>query len=249
MRRLAYRYRAGRGPCIVWLGGFKSDMMSTKVLALDTWAETLGQSLLRFDYSGHGESESERVGERFIDGTISRWLEDTLAMLALVEGPALLVGSSMGGWLALLAERALRAKGKAEQIKGMVLIAPAVDFTESLMWAQFTPEIRAEIEQNGVWYRPTGYAPDPCPITFRLILDGRNNLLFGAPLGVDCPIHILQGQQDPDVPWSHATTLMQHLPAAQATLTLIKDGDHRLSRPQDIEMLVQTVAQMAARLA
>eukprot|EP01037_Dinobryon_pediforme_P008165 gene8164-8249_t len=223
-------------------------MMSTKVLALDTWAEHSGQSLLRFDYSGHGASESGQVGERFIDGTISRWLEDSLAMLAVVQGPVLLVGSSMGGWLALLAEKALRVRGQANLIKGMVLIAPAVDFTETLMWPQFSPEIRAEIETKGVWYRPTPYAPEPCPITLKLIEDGRDNLLFGAPLAADCPIHILQGQQDPDVPWSHATTLMHHLPAAQATLTLVKDGDHRLSRAQDIDLLVTSVANMVAML-
>ena len=248
LRRIAYRLRQGGAPTLVWLGGFKSDMMSTKAQALDEWAAKSGFGFLRFDYSGHGESESATTGERFQDGTISRCLEDALAILALVQGPIILVGSSMGGWLSLLAEKSLRVKGMAGRIQGMVLIAPAVDFTQRLMWAQFSPAIRDEIEHNGVWYLPTPHAPNSWPITRALIEDGRTQLVFGAPLEVDCPVHILQGQQDPDVPWTHAMTLMEHLPAAQATLTLVKDGDHRLSRPQDIELLLSSVERMAQSL-
>jgi len=244
-RKIACRQLQGRGPCIVWLGGFKSDMQSTKALALEDWARAEGRAFLRFDYSGHGESESAMPGERFIDGTISRWLEDALAMFELTTQPLLLVGSSMGGWISLLAARDLAAKGQSKKLAGMVLIAPAVDFTQALMWPQFSPEIRAKIENEGVWYRETPYSSDPMPITRALIEDGRKNLLFGAPILPGCPVHIVQGQQDPDVPWPHAVTLMEHLPASAATLTLIKDGDHRLSRQQDIALLIRCLAEMA----
>ena len=247
-RRIAYRVRQGLAPTIIWLGGFKSDMKSTKVMALDSWAAEAGYGFLRFDYSGHGDSESSKEGERFIDGTISRWLEDVLAVLAFTSGSVILVGSSMGGWLSLLVEKNLRAQSMDGRIQGMVLIAPAVDFTQSLMWAQFSPAIRTEIEQNGVWYLPKPHAPNSWPITRALIEDGRTHLLFGTPLDIACPVHILQGQQDSDVPWTHAMTLMEHLPAAQATLTLVKDGDHRLSRPQDIDLIIRSVEGMAQSL-
>jgi pimeloyl-ACP methyl ester carboxylesterase len=148
----------------------------------------------------------------------------------------------MGGWVALLATARLKAEGRAPS--GLVLIAPAVDFTERLMWARFPEEIRQHIMQKGVWYRPSAYAPEPTPVTRALIEDGRRNLIFGAPFQVGCPVHILQGMRDPDVPWDHALKLVEHLPLDPVVVTMISDGDHRLSRPQDIERLIAAVAGM-----
>lgn len=243
IRRLAWLAEPGNGdaPRIIWLGGFRSDMRATKAEALAEWARAQGRPFLRFDYTGHGESEGH-----FEDATISVWLADVLAMIEAQGGPApILVGSSMGGWLALLAARALKAEGRT--LSGLVLIAPAVDFTEALMWAQFPQDIRDEIERTGHWLRPSAYAPEPYPITRALIEDGRRNLLFGAPIEPGCPVTILQGMQDEDVPWQHAMTLVEHLPADDVTLTLVRDGDHRLSRPQDIALLIAAVAAMAGR--
>ena len=243
IRRLAWLAEAGSDstPRIIWLGGFRSNMRATKAEALAGWARSKGRVLLRFDYTGHGESEGQ-----FEDATISVWLADVLAMIAAEGGPApILVGSSMGGWLALLAARALKAQGRT--LSGLVLIAPAVDFTETLMWAQFPEAIRDEIERTGQWLLRSAYAPEPSPITRALIEDGRQHLLFGAPIEPGCPVTILQGMQDEDVPWQHAMTLMEHLPADDVTLTFVRDGDHRLSRPQDIALLIAAVAAMAGR--
>lgn len=238
-RRLAYLKQAGTGPTVIWLGGFRSDMRATKAEALAAWAADAGRAFLRFDYSGHGESEGA-----FEDFVLSAWLADALAMAAVEGGERpLLVGSSMGGWIALLAALALKAKGAPAA--GLVLIAPAVDFTEDLMWASFTPEIRNEINASGRWLRPSAYSPEPYPITRALIEDGRRHLLFGRPVEPGCPVAILQGMMDPDVPWPHAMKLLEHLPADDVTLSLVKDGDHRLSREQDIALLVRTVAAMA----
>ena len=238
-RRIAVRVRDGAGPAVVWLGGFRSDMRATKAAALDAWAARAGRRMVRFDYSGHGESEG-----RFEDGTISDWLADAEAVLAAHAGAApILVGSSMGGWIACLAARARARRG--EGVGGMVLIAPALDFTEALMWGSFPPEIRETLEREGVWYRPTAYAPEPDPIRMRLIEDGRRHLLLGEALAPGSPVHILQGMDDPDVPYGHALRILERLPAEGTRLTLIKDGDHRLSRPQDIDLLVRTVEAMA----
>lgn len=235
-RELAYLKLAGQGPALVWLGGFRSDMSATKAGALADWAQREGRAFLRFDYTGHGLS-----GGRFEDATISVWLADTLAMIAAEAGPApVLVGSSMGGWLALLAARALKAKGAA--LSGLVLIAPAVDFTEDLMWASMAEAVRTEIMAKGQWLRPSAYSPEPYPITRALIEDGRRHRLFGAPIEPGCPVTILQGMADPDVPWQHAMKLAEHLPADDVTLTLIKDGDHRLSRDSDIALLIRAVS-------
>ena len=244
--RLAFRKRPALQaqpikPGIVWLGGFKSDMLSTKAARLDEFAAAEGRSCLRFDYSGHGESEG-----RFEEGTISRWTQESLAMIrAQTQGPQILVGSSMGGWIALLAARAMGAQEAAERLAGLVLIAPAVDFTESLMWAQMPPAIRQEIETKGVWLRESAYSPEPTPITRALIEDGRRNLMFDSTIDAHAPVHILQGMQDPDVPWSHAMKLVEHLAGDCVTLSLIKDGDHRLSREEDIQALITAVANIA----
>jgi pimeloyl-ACP methyl ester carboxylesterase len=241
-RQIAVRMREGAGPGLVWLGGFKSDMGGTKAVALDLWAEAHGRACLRFDYSGHGES-----GGRFVDGTISRWLEESLAVFTTCcVGPQILVGSSMGGWIALLLARELRRSARpaaAATIAGLVLIAPAVDFTEALMWKRFPEEIKREIETTGVWERPSQYSAEPYQITKGLIEDGRHNLLLGGLIETGCPVRILQGVQDPDVPWDHAVELVSRLAQDDVVLTLVKDGDHRLSRPEDIERLLAAVAE------
>ena len=240
---IAFRRRAGNPsrPGVIWLGGFKSDMDSTKAVALDNWAAQENRSFLRFDYSGHGRSAG-----RFEDGTIGSWLADASAAFRhLTSGPQILVGSSMGGWIALLLARQLAAAGETQRLAGMVLIAPATDFTEALMWAQFTPAIRAAIEKAGVWFRASDYSADPSPITRGLIEDGRQHLLLDSEIRTYCPVHILQGMRDPDVPWQHSMLLVEHLTADPVSVTLIKDGDHRLSREEDIKRLLSAVAGVA----
>lgn len=241
-RRIAHARSPGASPGVVFLGGFRSDMTGTKAMFLEEWARARGRAFLRFDYTGHGASSGA-----FEDGAIGDWARDALdAIAALTEGPQVLVGSSMGGWIALLATLRLRARESPHHPAGLVLIAPAVDFTESLMWAQFPPDIRAAIETEGVWLRPSEYSPDPTPVTRALIEDGRRHLLFGKPFHLGCPVHILQGGRDPDVPAAHALTLVEHLPQDRVTLTMIPDGDHRLSRDEDIARLVAITAAMAA---
>jgi pimeloyl-ACP methyl ester carboxylesterase len=239
-RKIAVRERAGGPPGLLWLGGFKSDMKGTKAEALDAWASREGRALVRFDYSGHGES-----GGAFQDGTIGRWLEDSLAVFdACCRGPQIAIGSSMGGWLALLLARALAQRAVARAtIAGMVLIAPAVDFTEELMWKQFPPDIRRAIEETGGWSRPSAYGEEPYLITRGLIEEGRNHLLLGGMIEPGCPVRILQGVKDPDVPWQHAIELTSRFARDDVVLTLVKDGDHRLSRPEDIERMLAAVAE------
>jgi pimeloyl-ACP methyl ester carboxylesterase len=242
-RRIAVRQRPGSAPCIFWLGGFKSDMQGTKAAALDNWAAAQGRACTRFDYSGHGES-----GGEFSKGTIGRWLEDSLTVFsATAKGPQILVGSSMGGWMALLLVRELKRRTvTGASIAGLVLIAPAVDFTEELMWKNFPARTRKEIEENGFWLRPSEYDPAGYPITRALIEDGRNHLLLGGLIEIGCPVRILQGVQDPDVPWRHAVELSSRLAQDDVVLTLVKDGDHRLSRPEDIERLIAAVAEFGS---
>src|SRR5579862_4768466 len=240
-RRIAVRAQAGAPPGLFWLGGYKSDMTGTKAQTLADWAQAAHRACVRFDYSGHGESEGA-----FTDGTIGRWLDESLAVFdAFSRGPQILVGSSMGGWLALLLVRALARRGRNEAagVAGLVLIAPAVDFTEELMWKRFTPEIRRELEQNGVWARPSQYSDEPYLVTRRLIEEGRNHLLLGGMIECGCPVRILQGVEDPDVPWQHAKALVTRLACDDVVLTLIKDGDHRLSRPEDIERMLSAVSE------
>lgn len=239
---IAVRARSGKAPAIVWLGGFMSDMTSSKAAALDAWAAESGHASIRFDYSGHGISKG-----RFEDGTISGWLDQALAVITAFAGPhPVLVGSSMGGWIALLATLRLKAMGSPHHPAGLVLIAPAVDFTERLMWAQFSDAIRDEIMTKGLWHRPSQYSDTPYPITRGLIEDGRQNLIYGTPFHLGCPVHILQGGEDPDVPQAHALKLVEHLPQDVVRVTLIPDGDHRLARDQDIAKLVEVTATIAA---
>lgn len=239
-RSIAVRARTGGAPGLFWLGGFNSDMKGTKALALDAWAAERGRACVRFDYSGHGES-----GGAFIDGTIGRWLEESLAVFErFCSGPQVVIGSSMGGWMALLLARAVAGRQTSRaSLAGLVLIAPAPDFTEQLMWNGFSPEVKREIETRGVWLRPSQYG-EPYPITRTLIEEGRNHLLLGSAIDVGCPVRILQGAQDPDVPWQHAFALVHRLPSDDVVLTMIQDGDHRLSRPQDIARIIAAVAEM-----
>lgn len=239
-RRIAYEKRDGSEPAIVWLGGFRSDMRGTKAEALDAYAAATGRAFLRFDYAGHGES-----GGDFEACGISTWLADALAAIRLTSGRPILVGSSMGGWIALLATRALRATDPDRAPAGLVLIAPAVDFTERLMWERFPDEVRRTIESIGVYRRPSEYDPAGYPITRHLIEDGRRHLMFGGSIDTGCPVHILQGMRDPDVHWQHALDTIERLPGESVALTLIKDGDHRLSREEDLARLVAAVSAIA----
>ena len=233
---MAYR-RSGAdlsGAGLVWLSGFNSDMQGSKVLALEAWAAGHGHPFLAFDYSGHGMSDGD-----FADGTISAWREDSLAAIdALTEGPQILVGSSMGGWMALLA-----ALARPERIAGLILIAPAPDFTETLMWPEFSPAVQQEIIETGVHMRPSDYG-EPYPITRALIEDGRQWQILDAPIAFTGPVRILQGMDDPDVPWIHAQRLVNALTSPDLIFTLIKDGDHRLSREQDIARLLSTAGEI-----
>ena len=221
---IAYLKQEGEAPGVVWLGGLKSDMMGTKAEALADWAGARGRAYLRFDYFGHGQSSGD-----FREGTISRWRDDSLDVLdRLCAGPQILVGSSMGGWIALLT-----ALARPDKIKGLLLVAPAPDFTEALMWAEFGDKVRRQIMETGEWARPSDYGEESYPITRNLIEDGRKNLLLGGTLNLSCPVRIIQGMKDPDVPWQHAMKL-QECVEGNPTVTLVKNGDHRLSTEEDL---------------
>jgi pimeloyl-ACP methyl ester carboxylesterase len=231
--------KSAGAPGLVWLGGFKSDMRSTKASALLAWAEQRGWAALALDYSGHGES-----GGTFEEGTIGRWFEEALAVFrAQTQGPQIVLGSSMGGWIALLLARALARAGESERLHGLVLIAPAVDFTAH-MWEGFSADVRRTLETQGKWLRPSEYSPEPYPITRRLIEEGKNHLLLGGTIRTHAPVHIFQGMQDSDVPWKRATLLIEHLAGDPAVLTLVKDGDHRLSREEDLQRLFAAIEAM-----
>jgi pimeloyl-ACP methyl ester carboxylesterase len=235
VRQVAILRRSGGSPGLFWLGGFRSEMTGSKATALDAFGARRNLAVTRFDYSGHGAS-----GGDFMLGTITRWLDEALAVFATTTGPQVLVGSSMGGWLALLLNRALRARGD-ERVKAIVLIAPAVDMTKDLMLDTFTRKQKKELKDNGVVYEPSDYG-DPYPLTRGLIDDGDSHLMFGKGIATGCPVTILQGAMDRDVPKEHAMKLVQHLLTDPVTLTLIPDGDHRLSREQDIPILEAAVA-------
>ncbi len=231
--KLAYlQDKAAGGTGFVWLGGFKSDMTGTKATALADWAATHQRSYTRFDYFGHGQSSGT-----FTDGTITRWRDDALAVLdELAAGPQVLVGSSMGAWIALLA-----ALARPEQVKALVLIAPAPDFTEALMWEGFDETIRGTLRTEGIYRQPSDYDDEPYEISYRLIEDGRQHLLLGGPIPLTLPVRILQGMADEDVPWRHAMLLAETLASEDVTVSLTKSGDHRLSEPDDIARLTETL--------
>jgi len=234
-----------RAPGIFWLQGFKSEMLSLKATALADWTQQNGLAYTRFDYSGHGQSCSE-PSARFEDGTISRWLEETLAIFEQVtDGPQIVVGSSMGGYLALLLARKLQASATASmpsRVVGIVMIAPAWDMTEELMWKRAPEDVRRQITEHGVWYRPSQYSDDPYPITSGLIEDGRKNLLGSTMWNPGCPVEIIHGRLDPDVPYDHSERLVASLTGVPVNLTEVPDGEHRLSRPQDLALLFDRIA-------
>ncbi len=234
--RVAYHRLAGRGPGVVFLGGFASDMTGTKAIALEAWCRAEGLAFVRFDYLGHGRSSG-----RFADGMIGRWADDALAVLdALTEGPQVLVGSSMGGWIMLLA-----ALARPRRVAGLVGVAAAPDFTEDLMWVTWDEATRARLMRDGAIELPNAYGEAPTTITRALIEDGRRHLLLGAPIPIRCPVRLLQGMADPDVPWPTALRLAERLESSDVVVTLIKDGDHRLARDQDLDRLVGAVAALA----
>jgi pimeloyl-ACP methyl ester carboxylesterase len=229
-------------PGVVWLGGYRSDMSGSKAVALCNSAGSQGRAALRFDYSGHGAS-----GGEFRQGTISRWLEESLAAFdAFTSGPQILVGSSMGGWIALRLVQELRKRGDCGRIAGLVLIAPAPDFTLELMEPELTVAQREALERDGYYEVPTPYGPDPNVFTRALFEDGRGNRVLDGLIETGAPVHIIQGMADPDVPWQHALKLMEHLPSENVTLTLIRDGDHRLSRDEDIARILAAVESIPA---
>jgi pimeloyl-ACP methyl ester carboxylesterase len=240
-RRIAYLRQlpaANERPGLIWLCGLKSEMVSTKAAAVAEWAKERDVGCLRFDYSGHGRSEGA-----FQDGTITRWLDDTAAVFRqLSAGPQVLIGSSMGAYLALLLVRALTesSPAEAERIAALVLIAPAWDMTE-LIWSNLSTSAREEIDRKGVFMRPSRYGDEPYPITRALLDDGRRHLLGNAPFNPGRPVHILHGLQDPDVPWEHTLELAAHLTGDHVRVTAIPDGDHRLSRPEDIALLLEII--------
>ena len=233
---VAYAKTDGRSPTVVFLGGFRSDMTGTKALELEAWAQRAGQAYLRFDYLGHGQSSG-----RFKDGTIGRWLDDSLAAVdALTAGKLVLVGSSMGGWLSLLV-----ALQRTERLAGLVLIAAAPDFTERMLLKGLSPEDRATLQREGRLVRPSQYSPEPSVFTWSLIEEGRRHLVLDKKLALPCPVRLLHGQSDPDVSWEYSLQIARHIEAPEVITTFIKGGDHRLSTPADIARLIATVEELA----
>jgi len=236
-RTIAYQRLPGhpQKPGIVFLGGYASDMTGTKAHYLAEKAAENGLSCLRFDYRGHGQS-----GGSFKDGTIGAWFEDTReAFQRLTEGPQIVIGSSMGGWLGLMLARTLPPR-----IKGFIGIAAAPDFTEDLMWLRLSPDQRAQLMQNGEILDPTAPPGSQLPVTLRLIEEGRSHLLLRAPIEIACPVHLIQGLGDEDVPWQHVIRITENIVHENVRTTLIKGGDHRLSRPEDLEFLWSIVQTM-----
>ncbi|MEQ8179322.1 MAG: alpha/beta fold hydrolase [Amphiplicatus sp.] len=237
--RLAYERIEGAGPGALWLGGYRSDMTGTKASRLADWALKQGRAYLRFDYSGHGQS-----GGAFEDCCISDWFADAcVAFDRLTEGPQILVGSSMGGWIACLL-----ALARPQRVAGIVFIAPAPDFTEELMWKGMSAADRATLLREGRLELPSDYSPEPDVITRQLIEDGRDNLVLPRAGDITCPVRILQGMKDEDVPWRHAMRLAEALGSADLRVTLTGDGDHRLSSPADLERLTAAMEEIDAAI-
>jgi pimeloyl-ACP methyl ester carboxylesterase len=237
---IAFNRTDGSMPEVMFCGGFRSNMGGTKALMLESHCRAAGRAFTRFDYRGHGESAGA-----FVDGTIGDWLDDTLAVFDNVtRGDVVLVGSSMGAWIALLAALARPARAK-----GLVLVAPAVDFTEALIWERLPEADRETLLRDGVWLRESDYVDEPDQITLRLIEDGRNHLLFGRPIPFDGPVRILHGMQDETVPWTFATRTADSLTGRDVLVTLVKDGDHRLSDDENLARLTAAVDEVAGRVA
>jgi pimeloyl-ACP methyl ester carboxylesterase len=240
-REIAILHRPGRtrdATALVWLGGYRSDMTGTKAAEMDALAAELGAAAIRFDYSGHGTS-----GGAFVDGTISRWLEETMAVLQHIKPKRIvLVGSSMGGWIALRLVQELSKRKRSPKVQAMVLVAPAPDFTFELIEPHLTDAERQSLAEKGYFEEPSDYSAEPNIYTRALMEDGSRNRVMTGIIETGCPVHILQGMADPDVPFGHALKLVEFLPADDVVLTLIRDGDHRLSRPQDLEKLKAVIA-------
>jgi pimeloyl-ACP methyl ester carboxylesterase len=231
-RRIAFHRTPGRGPGVVFLGGFRSDMTGTKALHLEGWALSAGRAYLRFDYTGHGASSGA-----FLDGTIGGWARDAAdAVAALTEGPQVLVGSSMGGWIALLLARAA-----PRRVAGLVGIAAAPDFTEDAMWAAFDADQRARLMAEGRIELPSDYSDEPYVVTRRLIEDGRANLVLRDPLRLPMPVRMLHGTADADVALDVPLRLLAHAEAPDLRLTLVKGADHRFSTPECLALIERSV--------
>jgi pimeloyl-ACP methyl ester carboxylesterase len=236
---IAYHKTPGSAPGIVFLGGFMSDMTGSKALSLEGLARQRGHAFLRFDYQGHGASSG-----RFEDGTIGSWTEDAVAALdALTEGPQVLVGSSMGGWIMLLA-----ALARPQRVAGLLGIAAAPDFTEDLMWDAYPQEVRETLRRDGVYHEPSDYGDAPYAITMRLIDEGREHLLLRAPIPIACPVRLIHGMADPDVPWQTSIRLAERLHSHDVEITLVKAGGHRLSEPEDLDRLCRTLEDLIGKL-
>ena len=234
-RRIAFEHQTGQGPGVVFLGGFKSDMRGSKAEHLAQWAARTGRAFLRFDYSGHGESSGA-----FEDGTIGDWAADAMAAIStLTDGPQVLVGSSMGGWISLLVARA-----RPERVAGLVGIAAAPDFTEDGYWAAATPAQREALLRDGRWELPSEYSDAPYVITRHLIEDGRNHLVLRTPLDLPFPVRLLQGTADPDVPMDWALRLLDHAQSPDLHLTLVKGADHRFSTPECLGLIEAAIAEV-----
>ncbi len=243
-RQIAVRFNSSssaasssRKPGLVWLGGYRSDMLGTKAEAFHDHAAGNNMDFLRFDYSGHGES-----GGEFREGTISRWLEESLAVFDhFTDGTQILVGSSMGGWIALRMAQELKKCGEAERIHAMLLLAPGQDFNHELMLPRLGEKEKQDLETRGYFEEFSEYSDEPNIFTRALIEDGESNAIMRGPVELDCPVQILQGMEDPDVPWQHAMKLAEHMANVNLTMTVIRDGDHRLSRVEDIEKMLNIV--------
>lgn len=236
--KIAWTRTTGRGPTLIWLGGFRSEMNGTKAGALARWAADQDRDFLRFDYFGHGISDGA-----FESGTVTRWRADALAVLdTLIRGPVILVGSSMGGWLACLV-----ALARSTRIKGLLLIAPAADFTERLIGPGLTRKAMAALRRDGVWRRPSAYDPHGYPITRQLLEDGARWSILPGPVPIEAPVRILQGGDDVEVPWRHALDLALAIKSEDLVFSLIRDGDHRLSRPEDLARITAFAAELADR--
>jgi pimeloyl-ACP methyl ester carboxylesterase len=236
-RRLAYAQVAGRGPCVLFCGGFTSDMTGTKAMALESHCRAAGRAFVRFDYTGHGASNGA-----FEDCTIGGWVEDALAIVDRVsEGPLVVVGSSMGGWIMLHV-----ALAQPERVRALVGIAPAPDFTEDLLLPEASPEQRRDLEHRGYWMQPSGYGGELYPVTARQIEDAGRRLLLRGPIPIDCPVHLLHGQRDPDVPWQTSLRLAERLRSDDVTIELIKAGDHRLSSGPDLARIIAAIERLAS---
>jgi pimeloyl-ACP methyl ester carboxylesterase len=240
---IAFQKRDGASPGLVWIGGYRSDMGGTKAAHLDTFAERSGRAFLRHDYSGHGMSEGS-----VHDGTISQWVRQSLAVFReQTSGPQVLVGSSMGAWIALRMIEELAKSGETGRAAGLVLIAPAPDFTIDLIEPNLTEAHRKDLAEKGHFEEGSDYPAEPNRFSQAFLDDGRANKVLNGIIETHCPVHILQGMQDADVPYHHALRLAAHFPKDSITVSLIPDGDHRLSRPQDLAMLEGAVGSMLTK--